>query len=332
MIFHHDVVVAGIGAGLCYAPSIVILGQYFDKRRALANGISFCGAGIGSFVLPPVIRYSLDTYGLDTTFLLLAACMLHVSVAGMLFRPPEFYVKRYMRRRAQRRSLRLPETVVWVSKISRDAKVMVRENSMITTPIDGTFALEKRVSLAHTKDAMYFTDSLRKVSGFRWKLLFNPVLLMYAITLSVCDSSYGNVYIFMPSHATMAGFSKSNGALLISVMGITQAVSRLVSGWFADLNIIDKKHIYQWAMFVCGMTLCVMPLLQSYVLLVIASVLCSFSAGGFVVLSAVLIAENLGTENLPTTYGVLYSTESFFFLGSPVFMGAYLLNYLDGTN
>ncbi|KAI0209759.1 hypothetical protein LSAT2_005533 [Lamellibrachia satsuma] len=119
----------------------------------------------------------------------------------------------------------------------------------------------------------------------------------------------------------MTGFSKTKGAFLISLLGITQTVSRVVFGWFAHLDIIDNRYIYQCTLLVCGATFCVMPFLQSYVLLATGSVLCSLSAGSFVVLSAVLVAESLGTANLPTTYGILYSTESLFFLASPVLMG-----------
>ena len=298
-----------------------MLGQYFDKRRALANGISFCGAGIGSFVLPPVIRHSVDTYGLDTTFLLLAACMFHVSIAGMLFRPAEFYVK-------------LPEMVVWVTEISPETTIALSaETTMSASPIEAEY-VSKKTMVPSTIDVMYVSESkqncqvngtvdnaVEKNFGFGWRLLCNPLLLMYAFTLSICDSSYGNVYMLMPPHATIIGFSETEGALLVSFLGISQTVSRLASGWFADCNIIDKKYIYQCALLVCGATFCVMPFLQSYVLLATASVICSLSAGSFVVLSAVLVAESLGTANLPTTYGILYSTESFFFLASPVLMG-----------
>ncbi|KAK2174645.1 hypothetical protein NP493_784g01003 [Ridgeia piscesae] len=38
----------GVGVGLMYAPSIVVVNQHFEKRRGLANGVSLAGSGIGS--------------------------------------------------------------------------------------------------------------------------------------------------------------------------------------------------------------------------------------------------------------------------------------------
>ena len=260
--------------------------------------------------------------------------MFHVSIAGMLFRPPEFYVQRYMLQQSQLSQDKLIETVVRVMEMNADTTITLpAETTTSASPVAAVFVSDN-TTMPSTVDEMYLSESkpncnahgavdsaLETDCGFRWRLLCNPLLLMYAVTLSICDSSYANVYMLMPPHATTMGFSETKGALLVSFLGISQAVSRLAFGWFADCNIIDKKYIYQCALLVCGATFCVMPFLQSYVLLATASVICSLSAGSFVVLSAVLVAENLGTANLPTTYGILYSTESLFFLASPVLMG-----------
>ena len=41
--------VVGIGDGLLFLPSIVIVSQYFDRKRALATGIASMGSSIGQF-------------------------------------------------------------------------------------------------------------------------------------------------------------------------------------------------------------------------------------------------------------------------------------------
>ena len=42
----------GFGLGMIYLPSIVIVGYYFESKRALATGIAVCGSGVGSIILP----------------------------------------------------------------------------------------------------------------------------------------------------------------------------------------------------------------------------------------------------------------------------------------
>ena len=47
---------AGVGLGLAYIPSVVIVSEYFEQRRTIALGLAVSGVGLGGFVFPPVIR------------------------------------------------------------------------------------------------------------------------------------------------------------------------------------------------------------------------------------------------------------------------------------
>nr|KAG5699260.1 hypothetical protein BaRGS_000462 [Batillaria attramentaria] len=68
----------GLGAALAYAPSVVMVGHHFTKRRALANGISVSGSAVGSFVLPNLMRHLLNSYGLKGALAIIGAMMFHV--------------------------------------------------------------------------------------------------------------------------------------------------------------------------------------------------------------------------------------------------------------
>ena len=43
---------------MVYIPAILIVGFYFEKKRAMANGIANSGSGLGAFIYAP-LRYSL---------------------------------------------------------------------------------------------------------------------------------------------------------------------------------------------------------------------------------------------------------------------------------
>ena len=54
---------AGFGRCLTYAPSLILITQYFDKRRGLAVGIATAGVGLGMFSFPPLIgKYFVMSY------------------------------------------------------------------------------------------------------------------------------------------------------------------------------------------------------------------------------------------------------------------------------
>jgi hypothetical protein len=40
-------IVVGFGSSFLYIPSIAIIPQYFDKRKALAGGVAASGSGLG---------------------------------------------------------------------------------------------------------------------------------------------------------------------------------------------------------------------------------------------------------------------------------------------
>lgn len=87
-------VVGGFGLGLVYLPAIVAVGYYFEKKRALATGISVCGSGVGAFVFAPFSTFLLDQYGWRGTILIFAALCLNCAVFGALMRPLELTVRK----------------------------------------------------------------------------------------------------------------------------------------------------------------------------------------------------------------------------------------------
>ncbi|XP_064536580.1 uncharacterized protein Sln [Drosophila montana] len=86
-------ILTGIGGGLSTTPGIVIVSQYFDKHRALANGICVSGTAAGSFVLPILIKHLAENCGFHGTLLILGGCMLHVCVSATLYRPLSDYAE-----------------------------------------------------------------------------------------------------------------------------------------------------------------------------------------------------------------------------------------------
>ncbi|KAK2717295.1 hypothetical protein QYM36_006169 [Artemia franciscana] len=84
-------VLVGIGAGLATTPGILMTSRYFEKRRALANGICISGTAVGGMVLPALVEFLTSRYTFRGSILILGACMLHVCVAALLFRPIEVY-------------------------------------------------------------------------------------------------------------------------------------------------------------------------------------------------------------------------------------------------
>ena len=80
-------VIGGFGLGLIYLPAVCAVGYYFEKKRALATGISVCGSGVGTFVFAPLGTYLLEQYGWKGANIIFAALCLQCAVFGALMRP-----------------------------------------------------------------------------------------------------------------------------------------------------------------------------------------------------------------------------------------------------
>ena len=77
----------GFGVGMLYLPAMVMVGHYFERRRSLATGIAYSGAGIGMLVVAPVCAGLLSMYNWKTALILVSGFPLQGIVVGALMRP-----------------------------------------------------------------------------------------------------------------------------------------------------------------------------------------------------------------------------------------------------
>merc|ERR1712130_182527 len=80
-------VITGIGFGLMYIPSIVIVSRHFVARRSFATGIVLCAAGVGTFVVAPLASFWSDQYGWRGALRCLAGLCLACTLCGFAMLP-----------------------------------------------------------------------------------------------------------------------------------------------------------------------------------------------------------------------------------------------------
>ncbi|XP_055837911.1 uncharacterized protein LOC129906263 [Episyrphus balteatus] len=77
----------GIGFCMVYIPSVITIGYYFEKWRALATGIAMCGSGVGTFIFAPLTSHLAKEYGWRNTMGIQALIILSCALYGAAFRP-----------------------------------------------------------------------------------------------------------------------------------------------------------------------------------------------------------------------------------------------------
>ncbi|XP_035660245.1 monocarboxylate transporter 12-like [Branchiostoma floridae] len=80
-------VITGVGFSFMYTPCIIMVGRYFKRRRALANGLGLSGSGVGTFAFPPVFQLLIDSFGWRGSLFIVAGVTLQGCIFGALLRP-----------------------------------------------------------------------------------------------------------------------------------------------------------------------------------------------------------------------------------------------------
>ncbi|CAB3410252.1 unnamed protein product [Caenorhabditis bovis] len=80
-------VMGGAGFGMIYLPAIVVVGFYFESKRAMATGISVAGSGVGTFVMPIICQYCVNNFGWQHTLWILAGFNFACALFGILYKP-----------------------------------------------------------------------------------------------------------------------------------------------------------------------------------------------------------------------------------------------------
>ncbi|XP_059168551.1 uncharacterized protein LOC131950428 isoform X2 [Physella acuta] len=160
--------VTGIGFGLSYSPCVVMVGCHFRKRRSLANGISVSGSGVGSFVLPNIMRVLLDTYDLSGCLLILGAITLNVCACAMLFRPLSSYRPKVKRTKVtEGETNNTEEGRVPTVKCEEDQDHIHREDSTDKDMRNDGVEMEKLLNNNSGNWELYENDKNLALSGSR---------------------------------------------------------------------------------------------------------------------------------------------------------------------
>ncbi|XP_021340020.1 monocarboxylate transporter 12-B-like, partial [Mizuhopecten yessoensis] len=87
VLFFTYGLITGIGYSLCFSTVVVMVANYFKKYRSFASGVALSGGGLGAMLLPYLIRYFINQYGLQGAMLIYAGIMGNCCVCAMLLRP-----------------------------------------------------------------------------------------------------------------------------------------------------------------------------------------------------------------------------------------------------
>ncbi|XP_078695224.1 uncharacterized protein LOC144924146 [Branchiostoma floridae x Branchiostoma belcheri] len=271
--------VTGFGMSLMYSPSLAMIGKYFDKRHATANGIAISGTGVSMFALSPLFQFLIDEFGWNGALLIFAGMALNGCVSGALLRP-----------------------------------LYLKDAGNETEPEDE----ETTVDSSQTcKSVIPFCQKVLEM--FDVTLLKSKHFLTYSVSLFLLMLGNSMIFVHIVAHAQALGVDKTQAALLPSVMGIAEAIVRPISGWLSDRLPVRKLHYYMVGCIGLGICNIAIPHSSTYVGLVACMVFYGISSGTFYPLIAVLVRKYSGVSRISGGLGWAFVFQgAAFLLGQPI--------------
>jgi MFS family permease len=77
-----------VGGSVAYSPCILLMEDWFDKRRGLAFGVMWAGTGLGGVILPIVMECLLDRFGFRLTLRAFAIALFVLTAPLVYFVKP----------------------------------------------------------------------------------------------------------------------------------------------------------------------------------------------------------------------------------------------------
>jgi len=248
MLFYS--LIGGTGLGLMYVPAVVSVGYYFDKKRALATGISVCGSGAGAFVLPPIAALFLQHYDWKVATWFFAGLCLLCSVCGLALKP-------------------LPKRPTSEPEVERNCCQSVFASACDT------------------------------------KLLTNiPFLLLCLCNLFSTQGLY-IPYVYLVELAMSEGVTASSAAFLISVVGISNTIGRVISGAFTDLPFVSPLMVTTFSLALGAACSTLMTICTPYWSFVVVSAMFGFFLSAWCAVTPPALVEILGVDLLTSAFGTL---------------------------
>ena len=87
VLFFTYSVLFGLGTSFVFASSLIVVSNYFQKRRSLALGLVGCGQGLGVMAQGPLLQYLVETTGWRGAFRVISGAIFVFSLVGFSYAP-----------------------------------------------------------------------------------------------------------------------------------------------------------------------------------------------------------------------------------------------------
>ncbi|KAM5162294.1 monocarboxylate transporter 5 isoform 1-T1 [Callospermophilus lateralis] len=287
----------GLGSAFLYQVAAVVTTKYFKKRLALSTAIARSGMGL-TFLLAPFTKFLIDLYDWTGALILFGAIALNLVPSSMLLRPIDIKSENNsdVKNKGGSLSSSGPEAQCGretpcfneeefsikhstMQKAGQPAKTTNQSEEFNNGPDRNQLLLTTNEESYKKKAISWNCKRLFDISLFR-----NPFFYIFTWSFLLSQLAYFIPTFHLVARAKTLGIDIMDASYLVSVAGIIETISQLISGWVADQNWIKKYQYHRSYLILCGITNLLAPLATTFPLLMTYTVFFAIFAGGYLAL------------------------------------------------
>ncbi|EMP40333.1 Monocarboxylate transporter 14 [Chelonia mydas] len=333
--------IVGVGSGMVYLPAVVMVGQYFQKRRALAQGLSTTGTGFGTFLMTILLKYLCKEFGWRNAMFIQGAVSLNLCVCGALMRPLS------SRKDANEKGVKRNSSEDYHAKALFHSAKPIKSNGVLHEEqekkegpandevLDNIQAMKCKgktrrgkhlYALCILKRVSQLTVTIKKGFGTWYSSYFgaaslftNRVFVAFVFWALFAYSSFVIPFIHLPEIVKQYNLSTQNDVFpLTSIIAIVHIFGKVILGIISDLPCISTWNVFLTANFTLVTCILILPLMRTYISLAMVCALIGFSSGYFS-LMPVVTEDLVGIEHLANAYGIILCANGISALLGPPF-------------
>ncbi|EEC03877.1 monocarboxylate transporter, putative, partial [Ixodes scapularis] len=292
--------------------------------RAVACGVSYAGLTIGGLIFPPLFQCLVDEYSTRGMLLMAGALMLNATAGALLQRlppdttpgPPPFENK---------------DSAYIPLDENKENEISLKNGAR---PFTETENRSKKVKSllsegSEIDDAYYETQKHRvrpKKTNIRFKVNFPSYLKLpkfYLLSFSNGISTFimSTYLAVIVDFATDRNISKWNAVLLLTFYSMGDLAARMGSGWITDKGFIGKNFMMAVSLFVCAVSLCLMPFCHAFYLHAFLAIVVGWCNGATLILVPVFYMDLVDADSFSECFGICIFVAGVMLLPRPLLVG-----------
>ncbi|BFZ25543.1 hypothetical protein BsWGS_28582 [Bradybaena similaris] len=133
-------------------------------------------------------------------------------------------------------------------------------------------------------------------------------------------------FVYVPDRAQELGISEDQAAFLISIIGITNTIGRVMTGVLINFLNLDCAAVTSGALLLAGVVTVICPFCHTYPSLAAVSAIFGVCVAAYISLCSVLLCELLGVDSLTNAFGFVILFRGVACIMGPPIAGAIIDN------